>query len=208
MKRCTNELPWYQDCSEDRPSILLHVPSYIRQRNLLTLLVMSNSTIAPCPRSGYRSVKVTGTRVVAPSNKQSDASASNFSDSAQIYQEYFTCTLCFCCIIFWTSKLSYNSPKIKQDNGCSMTSLTHNDVYLLEHLIPASRTVSNNQKWALGDIICVRGAHSGFDIINTAVGLFQSDHDLDIGGCLSHEAGLTIMEEEAQALANAAGKDK
>jgi hypothetical protein len=40
------------------------------------------------------------------------------------------------------------------------------------------------------------------------VGLFQSDHDLDIVGDLSHEAGLIKMEEEAQAIAKAAGKDE
>jgi hypothetical protein len=40
------------------------------------------------------------------------------------------------------------------------------------------------------------------------VGLFQLDHDFDIISELSHEAGLAKMEEEAQAVAKAAGKDE
>jgi hypothetical protein len=45
-------------------------------------------------------------------------------------------------------------------------------------------------------------------LLTRVIGLFQSDHDFDIISELSHEAGLTKMEEEAQALAKAAGKDE
>ncbi|EAT78155.1 MYND-type zinc finger protein samB [Parastagonospora nodorum] len=38
-------------------------------------------------------------------------------------------------------------------------------------------------------------------------GLFQSDHDFDIISELNHDAGLNQMEDEAQALAKASGKD-
>lgn len=39
-----------------------------------------------------------------------------------------------------------------------------------------------------------------------ALGLFQSDHDFDMLGEMSHEAGLTKLEEDAQARAKAEGK--
>jgi hypothetical protein len=40
------------------------------------------------------------------------------------------------------------------------------------------------------------------------LGLFQSDHDLDIVDDLSYEAGLSKLQEEAQYFAKAAGKDE
>jgi hypothetical protein len=43
--------------------------------------------------------------------------------------------------------------------------------------------------------------------LTSVTGLFQSDHDFDIVSELSYDAGLTQMEEEAQAAAKAAGKD-
>lgn len=43
---------------------------------------------------------------------------------------------------------------------------------------------------------------------NVMRGLFQSDHDFDMVSDLSHEAGLTKLEEDTQASAKAAGKSE
>jgi hypothetical protein len=61
--------------------------------------------------------------------------------------------------------------------------------------------------WVLGVTVSLCSTKRPSNSLKSATGLFQSDHDFDIVSELSHDAGLTQMEEEAQAAAKAAGKD-
>ena len=50
------------------------------------------------------------------------------------------------------------------------------------------------------------GTYAAENFVDIGVGLFQSDHDFDIMSELCHDAGITKMEEEAQATAKAVGR--
>ncbi|KAH9880133.1 hypothetical protein J1614_002159, partial [Plenodomus biglobosus] len=62
--------------------------------------------------------------------------------------------------------------------------------------------------WVPGVTVCCVAPRRFFHCSDTTTGLFQSDHDFDMLGEMSYEAGLDKLQEDAQALARAQGQSE
>jgi hypothetical protein len=132
---------------------------------------------------------VTGARVHAPACQR--ANASTVSDHPGVLK--FTHTL----------TLSPTSNTVKETT--KLRDQPSDNSYHANILVPTGSTAAANMgAWGYGESLQYQKTQQFIEICDRSV---QSDHDFDIVSELSHDAGLTQMEEEAQAAAKAAGKD-
>jgi hypothetical protein len=138
---------------------------------------------------------VTGTRVNAPARQR--ANASTVSGYPGVLKLTQTLTLSLISNILTSNKVKETITLQDQpsDNPCRAK------------LHPYLRETLQQSTWVLGVTAGLCGTRKSSKSLTSATGLFQSDHDFDIVSELSHDAGLTQMEEGAQAAAKAASKD-